>query len=982
MKLRSIKAHGFKSFADKIELDFKSNITAIVGPNGSGKSNIVDAIRWVLGEQSIKSLRGTKEMADVIFAGSETRNPLKRAEVALEFDNQDHFLNSDLVDIEVKRVLYQTGENEYFINGAKVRLKDITNLFLDSGIGNDSLNIISQGSIESIVNSKPVERRVILEGASKVLKYKSRKTESLRKLEKTTDNLEKVQLVLDELKVSLDPLKKQSEDARTYLEIQDKVKELEISLTTFDIKKYHEEYQELERKRKQLEEQRLSLETNHNKETVEIESLKARSLALEEEIASFTEQYAALTKDLAQMESQKTMLLERQKYQVDAEKLNEDFVTTKQRELEIAKELELLAYALEQEEQTLKEKREEKDQKAQEYNLFLTKKQSYDTKYQNLIRKEVMIQNQIEVLKNSIEQDRFVPSSVKAVLNHPRLKGIHGTIESLIEVPNMYVPAMNVLLSSSAHFVVVENEQCAKEAILYLKENHLGRVTFFPLNVIQSRFILPDVLKIAEKIPGFIAIASQLVKYQPPYKNIIENQLGNVFVTKDISSMQQLSKALNYKYRVVTLEGEITHAGGSLTGGSLKKQGSSFFDKMELERLEKEWKETKEEKQTIEESLKEVQTKIQTYETKKEQLQEELFILEKNVEAKQTEQRERSKEHTSLLQSLERTSSYQEGRVEQQIAQFMEEEKKLSVQKEMTEAKLTHLRSEKSTIFSQIEEAEFKNKKQNSELHSVEVEYNQTEITKNKLDVRMDYLLNLLSETYHLTYEKASFEYHLEIEPELAREKLASLKKQIQSFGTVNLGSIEEYDRIKSRYDFLYDQKQDLTLSIEELQNIITEMDEKMIERLTTTFEKIEKEFSNVFQKLFKGGKGMLKLTDPENILETGIEIIAEPPGKKLNNIGLLSGGEKTLTAIALLFAILNVFPVPFCVLDEVEAALDEANVDTFGTYLQSQKEKSEYILITHKKRTMEYADTLYGITMQEQGVSKIVSVQLEEKNL
>ena len=979
MKLKSIRAYGFKSFADKIDIELKSNITAIVGPNGSGKSNIVDAVRWVLGEQSVKSLRGSTAMSDVIFAGSETRSPLKRCEVALTFDNTDHFLNTDLTDVEVKRILYHTGENEYYINNAKVRLKDITNLFLDSGIGVDSFNIISQGNIESIVNSKPYDRRVILESAAGVLKYKNRKNESVRKLEKTKDNLEKVSLVTDELALTVEPLKEQSTVAKKFLEYKSELENLEISLTTYDITHIHDTYNVLLKEVQDLESQKEALELKSGKGDTETEKLKVKQLHLDEQIATFNQKLVDLNEELAKLNSEKTLLLERQKYEIDQAKIDEDLMNLKETELAIQKELAVVTYEVEEKKKALDAAKKELGDLEERQSLLTIQKKHLDVEYDNTSRNQFILRNKINLLEANLEQDMTLPTSVKNVINHPRLKGILGTIGKVIDVPSLYTIAIDIALGASSNFIITEDEKCASAAVNYLKENHLGRATFFPLNIIKERFIPASDLQIAKKMDGYLGVANDLIAYDSKYAPVIKNQLGNVLIVKNLETMNQLGKALQYRYRIVTLEGEILHAGGSITGGSIKRQNSTLKDRQELANL-------KIELENNEYSLKGLEKKKEKFSEEQRTIAEEIFRLEKEVysssEMSNQKENAQKKLEEKLKETQEKTKNanmLSAGTIEASLFETMEKKEQAEIEKTKITKKLEEAQKQKSDIASQIASLENAYREQNSAYHKIETELKNHEIEIGKLDTKMDYLLNILSEEYHITYEKAKTDYLLDLEPEIARSKVASLKKQMKDLGEVNLGSIAEYDRLKERYEFLTTQKNDLEKSCDELYKVIDEMDGIMKEKLVTAFAKIESEFQKVFKKMFKGGTGLLKLTDPDNILETGIEIIAEPPGKKLNNIQLLSGGEKTLTAISLLFAILNVYPVPFCILDEVEAALDEANVDTFGAYLQEQKEKSEFLLITHKKRTMEYATTLYGITMQEQGVSKIVSVKLEE---
>ena len=982
MKLKGIRAYGFKSFADKMEMEFKTNITAIVGPNGSGKSNIVDAVRWVLGEQSVKNLRGSSAMSDVIFAGSETRAPFKRCEVALTFDNTTHFLNTDLVDVEVKRILYYTGENEYYINNVKVRLKDLTNLFLDSGIGGDAFNIISQGNIETIVNSKPIDRRVILESAAQVLKYKNRKTESLRKLDKTKDNLEKVDLVIDELSQTLTPLEEQSKVAKKYVLMENSLKDLEIALTVQDITSMHEEYQHIEEEQNKLTTEKESLTTTNLKKASLVEEKEMKLLSLENKIEEENNHLISLNENLAKLTSERTLLLERQKYTTNAEKIDEGLLALKEQEAKNEKERALVAQEIEEIENTRKEvlkKIEDLDEKTSLFTYRMTK---FLQEKEEWTKKELVTRNEIEILENNLENDVQLPYAVKNVLNHPRLKGIKNTIGKLLDVDDEYTVAVDVALANAANFIVVETSENALEAIQYLKENKLGRATFFPMDSIRSRYIEKNTLESVKSEDGFIGVLSDLVKYEEPFKNIIENQLGNVLVVQDGQAMKKISRLIAHKFRVVTLDGEITHAGGSITGGSLKNKASFLQMRQELETLKRKHQEIKEKVGQLEALTASYDEEKRTLEEQTHECLKEKMLIEESLEEKKKKQQEVENTKEEIAKQIAGAQAMKKGSIEESIVGITQTIQEILLEKERKSRKITEYKTEKSEISSWIAQKEMENKKVTSRIYQIDQSLKEYEVRVGKLDTKMDYLLALLSDNYHLTYEKARMNYVLDVDEDVARMKVSSLKKEMKDLGVVNLGSIEEYERIKTRYDFLDQQREDLQKACDDLLKIIAEMDEIMEERLKDAFAKIAQEFAVIFKKLFKGGTGLLKLTDPDNMLETGIEIIAQPPGKKLNSIQLLSGGEKTLTAIALLFAILNVYPVPFCILDEVEAALDEANVDTFGKYLQEQKDKSEFILITHKKRTMEYADTLYGITMQEQGVSKIVSVKLEgEKN-
>ncbi len=979
MKLKSIRALGFKSFADKMEMEFKTPITAIVGPNGSGKSNIVDAIRWVLGEQSVKSLRGGGTMSDVIFAGSETRAPFKRAEVSLTFDNTSMFLNTSLTEVEVKRVLYYTGENEYYINNTKVRLKDITNLFLDSGLGMDSFNIISQGNIEAIVNAKPVERRYILESAAGVLKYRTRKNESLRKLEKTRDNLEKVELVIEELKTQVIPLKEQSEVAKKYLEYKSDLENKEIALTTYDITNLNKRYEEIDKIKASLNEKKEKSELKNTKEITLVEQLKTRMIHVEDDINKYSNDLILVNEELAKLNGEKMMLQERQSYEVSHEKVNNEYLKLQEEKLNILKRKETLESELTTLTSTLNNLENKKRDIEEKISIFNVKFNRHKNEMERLNRDIYSLQNKKDILENNILEDASVPYAVKNVLSHPRLKGIYNTIGKLLNTKDIYLNAIDVTMGASSNFIVVDNESCAKEAIKYLKEQGLGRATFFPLNVIKGKEIPKSVIDSLKNETGFIDIASHLVEFEPTYKDIIENQLGNVLVAKDIDAMNRIGKSTGYRYRVVTLDGEIMHTGGSLTGGSLKKQTSTLKLKSDLATTEKDLELVKENMTILQKKNIDFLKEQEDNNTTNESITREIISLSEKISQKKILVNDIKKEEENISIRLDGAQSIITNDTEKQMLSLLNSIKDKEIIKENLNNKLSELKSTRSDISSEINALDKEISEKNSEYHKILNEIHGYELETSKMDTKMDYLLNLLNETYHMTYEHAKREYTLDIASDIARESVSSLRKAMNRLGDVNIGSIKEYERVNERYTFLTSQKNDLDTSIADLLEIIKEMDEIMISRLTEAYEKISDEFERIFKKMFKGGSGKIKLTDPDNILETGIDIIAEPPGKKLNHIALLSGGEKTLTAISLLFAILNVYPVPFCVLDEVEAALDEANVDTFGKYLQEQEDKSEFILITHKKRTMEYAKTLYGITMQEQGVSKIVKVKLED---
>ena len=977
MYLKNIRAYGFKSFADKIDLEIKKGITAVVGPNGSGKSNIVDAVRWVLGEQSIKSLRGSESMSDVIFSGSKSRSPQTRAYVSLVFDNSDHYLNSDFTEIEIKRVIYHTGENEYYLNNSKVRLKDITDLFLDTGAGNDSFNIISQGSVSDIISSKPEARRTIFEDAAGVLKYKKRKEISLKKLEKTKDNISKIKLVIEELEKSVKPLKKQSEVARKYLKLKEELKGIEIALIASDISTINIDYKKIKSEVESLEKELTKMTSSGEKDTSELEKLKLDSLKLEEEITKKNNEFLDLTENLASLEAEKLVTMERKKYNADKNNIEQAMIKLKEEELSLKKDLATEKLKLDDIINDIKEKSIEKDELDNKLIMEKVKKSTLTNKMNDYEKEILVLENKIDILKENISNNSKLPSAVRSVLNNMRLTGVHNTIGNLIETENMYEQAIFTSLGAASSFLVVDNEEAAKECIHFLKENHLGRATFFPLNIIKPREVSSQDLEKVRMIPGLIDIASNLVKYDSLYDNIIKNQLGNVLVVNNIDTLNKVGKILDYRYKIVSLDGEVLYVGGSLTGGSNKN--NSFNDKLRLNELEEKREITKLDLENKKREYQEFSENFTILEQKISDLSKNLINLNEILNTRTNKVRTLEDNLAKKELEIKGNEEISTNKLDQKLVSILEEASSVSSKKDLVSEELNKLKRQKSDLSLSINEIESKNHKTNSEYNRLQNSLKEKEVILGKYDVKLDNLLTTLALNYSITYEYACSNYELEMEENQAREKVDTLKKEITSLGEVNTGAISEYERVNERYEFLIKQSKDLEESSTELNNIITEMDKIMTEKFKTTFDLISKEFNHVFRALFKGGRGTLRLTDPEDLLNTGIEIEAEPPGKKLKSIALLSGGEKTLTAIAVLFAILNVKPSPFCILDEVEAALDEANVDTFGKYLQERKNKSQFILITHKKRTMEYADVLYGITMQESGVSKIVSVSLEE---
>lgn len=1180
MFLKRLDVIGFKSFADRVSIDFVPGVTAVVGPNGSGKSNITDAIRWVLGEQSVKSLRGAK-MEDVIFAGSDSRKPLNVAEVTITLDNEDGFLPLEYQEVSVTRRVYRSGESEFFINRQPCRLKDIVDLFLDSGLGKEAFSIIGQGRVEEILSSKPEERRTIFEEAAGVLKYKLRKKKAETKLAETQDNLQRVNDILHELGQQLEPLRMQASIAKEYLEKREELERFEVALMVHDIEQLHRQWSELNEalNEHQQEEGRLAAELQ--KTEAHIEQLRDQITAIDESVDGLQQVLLLASEELEKLEGRKEVLKERKKHASQRiEQLDETVIalTEKRRRLTeqlrsekaALTQLEAGAAALEKElkeqqallsahevdieeeierrkgdyidlvheQAVLKNERlhvEQAIHKLRAKQAALNEANSDHLKQRNqleqqraallaeLSRLEQAIteassklaalesalkeqQVELEQKETSLHQARQYRQQAKArqqwleEMQHEyagffqgvkevlkarnRLPGIRGAIVELIRVPGRYEIAIETALGGAMQHIVVDSEQAARQAIHFLKTNGYGRATFLPLDVIQARSLSERERAAISGHPAFVGIASELIEYDDIYAAAIAHLLGHVIVTADLKGANELAKLLHYRYRLVTLDGDVVSPGGAMTGGGAAKKTASLLGrnreletiaaklremddviarlerdmaakrreraeweaeaamlKEEIARLQQSLQEEKEEQRELEWQKKRIDERLALYDEEKandereiaelnnrlgaidgqlQQLAEKLQAIDEDINRlqvqKQTEQTTKealqvaiTEKKIALAETKERVKHARRKaeEIEAELAETARglqqaERERAALQAEMeapewNEEELEQLRQQKledkqktlELITSRREqrldcqrrlehlEQEWKEaKRQHKQL--VEVVKDE-EVKLNRLDVELANLLSRLSEEYGLSFEAARSGYPLEIGADEARKRVKLIKRAIEELGTVNLGAIDEYERVSERHRFLSEQKADLEEAKATLHQVIEEMDEEMKKRFFTTFEQIRAHFSEVFRELFGGGRADLRLTDPNNLLETGVDIVAQPPGKKLQHLSLLSGGERALTAIALLFSILKVRPVPFCVLDEVEAALDEANVQRYAQYLKRFSRDTQFIVITHRKGTMEEADVLYGVTMQESGVSKLVSVRLED---
>lgn len=973
MYLKRIELHGFKSFADKVNIEFQPGITGIVGPNGCGKSNISDAVRWVLGEQSIKSLRGSN-MSDVIFAGSQDRKAQNLAEVTLVFDNTDRLLNYDYNEVEITRRLYRQGnEAEYLLNRQQCRLKDITDLLLDTGLGRDSLSIISQGNISHFADNRPEERRAIFEEAAGVSKYKKRKIEAIRKLERTTDNLNRVGDIVHELEKQVTPLKKQKEKAEIFLELKNKLTSIEVNVLVHEISNLNIKLEDLSLELKKVNEKRASLDAEILLKESSNDDIKKKMYALDNDINALQSQLLETMSEVSRLETSKIEVDQKRKFALesnDQDDLKNKLDNLKAILTDLIEEYNDRVERLELTEKDL----DDLTQKQKEISIEIEKKHQH---INNLNQEITKSKNREEILIDLVENKSNYHDGVKAImsiaLDNPDIIGVFG---DLLENDDQYDLAISVALGSALQFIVTKDNLQARLAIKFLKDNKAGRATFLPLSDMKPRHLRDEHKILCQSLDGYLGVLSDFVKSSKKIDNIILNQLGNVILVDDIDHAVEISKATYARYKVVTLDGNIVNVGGSLTGGTVNQQSSSIIQKRELEKLE-------EQLERLEEQLVNEKNQLFNLENNAKELSHTLLQkqmsyakLEVVVQGKKDELITSKAEYESLSHQSIELDEFKSGKVENQLVIQLNEA--VRHRDELTE----QIKSKRELRMSYVNENEKLDgtlKQLRKELKDVQNQVNEKAILSTKYESSLNNYLSRLSSEYSMTYEYAKDHYQDKVDIESAKGEVATLRNEIIALGYVNVDAIEEYKEISSRYENMNSQRLDLLQAQNKIIQAIDEMDQIMIDQFSSTFKKINIEFNNVFRELFGGGKAQVKYTDPDNILETGIDIDVQPPGKAVSNITLFSGGEKALIAIACLFAILKVRPVPMCILDEVEAALDMANVERFAKFLREFSKQTQFIVVTHREGTMEECDLLYGATMQQKGVTKLVSVKLED---
>lgn len=1188
MYLKKLDIQGFKSFADKVSLNFEKGITVIVGPNGSGKSNISDAVRLVLGEQSIKSLRGTK-LEDVIFAGSENRKPLGFCEINLTLDNSDSILPFDYAEVVVTRKIYRSGESEFFINKTPCRLKDIYELFLDTGIGRDGYSIIGQGKIDEILNTRPEDRRQIFEEAAGISKYRYKKEEAEKKLIATNENIVRLNDIISELEKQLNPLLIQKNKAEKFIQINKEKKEVDVSLYVYKIddltreyNRYMSDYEVIKTKLHEKKSELCKYEENISKKeyrinkikesidlkkeeyynkSKEIETVNGKLELIREKIKNFsetlvlynndvnksenkirilTEEIKKIDKNIAEMYTQKNILTENltkitEKYNliknaeqnctIEVEQAKADMVDILNNIADVKSKFILYRSLKEdacrkrdnllkstdkvyKEIEQLKNKSkgicDEIDALKNDFGSVLNDKDLKKLELSKIddeirkIEKTIEQMSQMynnkksrlyaleEMEKNYDGYNNTIKNLLKKVQFNSKFRdNIIGVVGELIEVDNKYQAAIEVALGSSIQNVVIKSINNVEDLIKVLKSENLGRATFLPLDSVQPKQLYGNELKILKE-SGVIGVASDLIGYRQELENIFKFLLGRVIVTNDLKSAINLSKKLEYQYKFVTLDGEIINPGGSITGGSLKLKVQNILKrKEEIRELSRQISSVESEmnnllnikntlynkKANIEDVIKKIDGKLSEIEYKINYKKEELLNLEREkdklknqiedykFEVYQIEDNlsnydseisryenelselEKKKEDINLL--IEKYKESQSDKIEiirnleKEITEFKieiakneqklqnevhkskerqqefdieknnilnkkisienikKEEQKLYSEENLYKNKIIALKQDIEKLKDEISDAdntmlqELNNlEKYKSKLLDMKNEYSiilqnkhDIEINLQKIQLEIDNIKNRLLEEYELTYDSA-LKFLIKKDINYLKERSTYLSKTLKEIGNVNLDSIEEYKSVKERYDFLKYQMEDILKAKESLISMIEETNKIIKTRFKDSFELIHIKFKETFKRLFGGGRAELVLTDENNLLETGIEINVQPPGKKLQNISLLSGGEKALVAISLLFAMISIRPTPFCILDEIDAALDDANVDRFAQYLKELSNNTQFIIVTHRKGTMSISDIMYGVTMQEKGVSKLLSLKLEKDKI
>lgn len=966
MFLKRIELQGFKSFADKSIINFDSDVIGIVGPNGCGKSNINDAIRWVLGEQSVKSLRGTS-MSDVIFSGSTQRKSVNTAEVTLVFDNSRHALNVEFEEVEVTRRIHrQSGEGEYFINKTPCRLKDVIDLVMDTGLGRDSLSIISQGNISSFAEAKPEDRRALFEEAAGVAKYKKRKNESLSKLNRTQENLARVEDIIIELERQVQPLKRQARKAEQYIEKKKELEVIEVSVIADEIEKLIEKIDILKKKAFDLDTQKAMHETTIQVEDVKNTELRKEMFQLDHEVNHLQEEYTKIINEISTLEARKVEMDEKRKYALE-------FASNKEKAKEIKAMLEEASYEYKDRVARLQDLMQDSELKRK--SIIEVEQALSECNNENMQASSIMnrLENRREVLTNLMKQPFNHQQGVKAVLDaQSSLHGVLGVISQVLKPMMNYEDAISNALGGAMYHIVTDDEAAARHAITYLKKNQSGRATFLPMSVLRTRYMPKDHLMLAQNTAGFLGCANEFIENEERFDLVRDSLLANVLVCDNLINANELAKILKFNYKIITLDGDVVHKGGSMSGGKTKSSSSPLTIQKELNQILQSLEGQTMQVEGLKTQLYALQSKKETLASQLVQMQISIAQLEPIVEAKRAKYDRLKVDYEQIApEDMGEDEALMEDDIVVQLSTlYSKRDENLSNNKSK--------RDRRMKAGADAERKEVNIRQLRRELNILQNDEREVGEQRVKAETQLENALDRLSATYEMTYEYA-LSQKMDVDIEEARNRVNELRREISALGNVNLDAPKEYEEVSQRFEFLTKQRDDLNLAKDKILVAIDEMDEVMVKQFKEMFDKINAELNDVFRSLFGGGKARLFMVDPQDILNTGIDIDVQPPGKTVQNIRLFSGGEKSLIAICVLFSILKARTMPLCIFDEVEAALDQANVERFAKYISKFRGESQFIVVTHRPGTMAQCDSLYGVTMQQNGVSQLLKVKLQD---
>ncbi len=964
MFLKRIEMQGFKSFADKTIVNFNDDVVGVVGPNGCGKSNISDSVRWVLGEQSAKSMRGS-HMSDVIFSGSEKRKGVNFAEVKLIFDNSKRTFDVPYDEVELsRRISRLNNENEYFINKSPCRLKDITNLILDTGLGRDSLSIISQGNVSSFADAKPSERRIFFEEAAGVAKYKKRKNEALTKFERSRDNLTRLNDIVAELGNQYNPLKRQAKKAKIYLEKKNELVEIEVSVLVNEIFTLNSKLEVLNQELLNLESESAVKEAQisvfENSNMTEKTNLKV----LDREIDKNSSEILHITQNIQIHEAKKSEIEQKREINIftDGDTLEFQRLQLAYQETEIElkdriKRLDNLNASVALSDKNLEDIKER----------LLEIELEYNTKSE-LLRKQETELNFLKQTKNNPFASHY---GVKAVINNRALSGIIGVVADLINPVEGYEQAIEVALGGAMFNIVTDDQDSARVAVQYLKSNSGGRATFLPINVVKERILEHNILTVAESCDGFLGLASEFVNSDEVSDILRYGLLNNIIIVDNLINANKLAVMIKFKTKIVTIDGEVVHKGGSITGGK-NKDGASLLS------LEKQINDLTIRVDNLRQQTSNLLLEVNDLRAKQSKINEELLEGKLNIAQVSPVIEAKKAKLTKLSYDIE-TSEGNEQSISLDSAgkQIIEKLNSFYGKRDEINNRLSKDRSTRSALSKDIESKENQIRLLRRELSEVNIKIKSISVEMATFKANIDNALFRLNSDYQMSYETALTQAK-EVD-QGAKDKANLLRHEIQALGNVNLEAPEEFERVSERYETLTKEVEQLESSIKELLDFMDETDKKMVERFFTKFNEINAVLPGVFAQLFGGGKAKLVLENPDDILNSGVDIDIQPPGKSVKNIRLFSGGEKSMIALSVLFSILKVSPIPLCILDECEAALDPANVERFARYLKHFADVTQFIVITHRPGTMDKCDSLFGVTMTNNGISQLLRIQLTE---